>query len=107
MNLINQHRRIISSLCKKYKVNELYVFGSLATGSENKQSDIDFLVKFGDVELYNYFDNYMDFKESLEKLFKRNVDLLEIQTLKNPILKRSIDRNKIKIYGRTDSKMAV
>jgi len=107
MNLIMQHKSKLISLCKKYKVSELYVFGSVLTELFNKQSDIDFLVKFGDVELYNYFDNYMDFKESLESLFKRNIDLLEIQTLKNPILRRSIDRNKIKVYGRADSKMAV
>jgi predicted nucleotidyltransferase len=107
MKLIMQHKSKLISLCKKYKVSELYVFGSVLTELFNKQSDIDFLVKFGDVELYNYFDNYMDFKESLESLFKRNIDLLEIQTLKNPILRRSIDRNKIKVYGRADSKMAV
>lgn len=107
MNLIKQHRSKLISLCKKYKFSELYVFGLVLTEFFNKQSDIDFLVKFGDVELYDYFDNYMDFKESLEKLFKRNVDLLEIQTLKNPILRRSIDRNKMKVYGRADSKIAV
>ncbi len=107
MNLIKQHRSKLISLCKKYKVSELYVFGSVLTEFFNKQSDIDFLVKFGDVELYDYFDNYMDFKESLQSLFKRNVDLLEIQTLKNPILRRSIDRNKMKVYGRAESKIAV
>ena len=73
----------------------------------SKDSDIDLLVKFGDVNLFDYFDNYMDFKESLENLFNRNVDLVEIQTLKNPILKRSIDYNKIKLYGRKDSKVVV
>ena len=107
MNLIKQHRSKLISLCKKYKVSELYVFGSILTEFFNNQSDIDFLVKFGDVDLYNYFDNYMDFKESLENLFERNVDLLEIQTLKNPILRRSIDRNKMKVYGREDSKMVI
>jgi len=107
MNLIKKHRNKLTALCKKYKVRELYVFGSVLTELFNKNSDIDFLVKFGDVALYNYFDNYMDFKESLENLFERKVDLLEIQTLKNPILKRSIDKNKIKLYGRADSKMAV
>ena len=107
MNLIKQHKNKLIALCKKYKVIELYVFGSVLTDKFNKQSDIDFLVKFGDVELYDYFDNYMEFKESLENLFKRKVDLLEVQTLKNPILRRSIDRNKVKIYGRADSKMAV
>lgn len=107
MKLIEQNKGKLISLCKKHKVIELYVFGSILTELFNKQSDIDFLVKFGDVELYDYFDNYIDFKDSLEHLFKRKIDLLEIQTLKNPILKRSIDRNKLKVYGRADSKMAV
>lgn len=49
----------------------------------------------------------MKFKESLENLLKRTVDLVEIQTLKNPILKRSIDNTKTKVYGREDSKVAV
>lgn len=37
----------------------------------------------------------MDFKEALKTLFSREVDLVEIQTIKNPILKKSIDRNKM------------
>ena len=72
-----------------------------------QDSDIDFLVLFSGVEPLEYFDNYMDFKEELEGLFSRNVDLVEIQTIKNPILKRSIDRNKKILYGRKDSKMVV
>ncbi|MCX6250672.1 MAG: hypothetical protein NTX61_07970 [Bacteroidetes bacterium] len=68
---------------------------------------MDLLVKFEDVDLNEYFDNYMKFKESLENLLKRTVDLVEIQTLKNPILKRSIDNTKTKVYGREDSKVAV
>lgn len=107
MNLINKNIDALRKLCVKHKVDELYVFGSIVTDLFKDQSDIDFLVKFGKVDLYDYFDNYMDFKESLEKLFNREIDLVEIQTLKNPILKRSINKNKSKIYGRADSKMAV
>ena len=107
MKLIKKHSSKITNLCIKHSVLELYVFGSVLTDSFTKESDLDFLVKFGDVNLFDYFDNYMDFKEALENLFNREVDLLEVQTLKNPILKRSIDKNKLKLYGRTDSKMAV
>jgi predicted nucleotidyltransferase len=41
----------------------------------------------------------MDFKESLEKLFGRDVDLVEEQTLRNPILINSINKSKKLIYG--------
>ncbi len=98
---------MIIELCKRYHVAEMYVFGSVVTDNFKKDSDIDFLVRFSGVAPLEYFDNYMDLKENLERLFSRNVDLVEIQTIKNPILKRSIDRNKIIVYGREDTKMAV
>ncbi|MCD4696687.1 MAG: nucleotidyltransferase domain-containing protein [Bacteroidales bacterium] len=107
MELIKKHTGALTKLCKKYKVVKLYAFGSIVSGSLRPDSDIDLLVKFEDVDIFNYFDNYMDFKESLEQLLNREVDLVEEQTLKNPILLRSINKNKKIIYGRTDSKMAV
>ena len=107
MNLIHENKNEIIALCDKYCVDELYAFGSVLKDSFTKESDVDLLVRFGDVNLFDYFDNYMDFKESLEKLFNRTVDLVEIQTLKNPILKRSINNEKTLIYGRADSKVAV
>jgi len=107
MNIVQEHINELIILCDKYAVAELYVFGSVVTDKFEKNSDIDFLVRFSNVNPFDYFDNYMDFKESLEILFSRKIDLLEMQTIKNPILKKSIDRNKIRIYGRTDSKVAV
>ena len=107
MELIRKNIKELKVLCIKHKVKELYVFGSILSESFNKNSDLDLLVEFDIIDLLDYFDNYMDFKESLEILFNRQIDLVEVQTVKNPILKRSIDRNKIIIYGRTDTKVAV
>ncbi len=107
MELIYQHIEDLNILCEKHKVKELYAFGSIISGPFKSESDLDFLVEFDDIDLFDYFDNYMDLKEALENLFSIKVDLVEIQTLKNPILIRSIDRNKKLIYGRTDSQMVV
>ena len=107
MELIKKNISEIKELCKKYHVAELYVFGSATKENFSASSDIDFLVQFQNVDPREYFDNYMDFKERLEELLSRDVDLVEIQTVKNPILKRSIDRNKIFLYGREDSKVVV
>ena len=41
----------------------------------------------------------MDFKEKLENLFGRKVDLVEEQTLRNPILISAINKSKELIYG--------
>jgi predicted nucleotidyltransferase len=56
-------------------------------------------VNFGRVSLPNYFDNYMEFKDELEQLFKRPVDLVEGKVVKNPVLHHSIERSKKLIYG--------
>ena len=68
MNVVEQNINSISALCQIHKVDRLFVFGSILSDKFHAESDIDFLVKFGDIALYCYFDNYMEFKESLEKL---------------------------------------
>jgi hypothetical protein len=63
-------------------------------------SDIDFLVEFSTIDILEYFDNYMDFKENLEALLKRPVDLVENQAIRNPIFRRVLDRDKKLVYER-------
>jgi uncharacterized protein len=99
MNLIEQNIAAIVDLCSKHKVSRLFAFGSITSEKFNKKSDIDLLVAFKGVELIEYADNYFNLKESLEKLFKREVDLLEDQAIKNPYLRQSIDSSKQLIYG--------
>ncbi len=107
MKLIQKYIDQIKSLCEKHHVLILYVFGSVLNEDFSEKSDVDFLVKFDKVDFRDYFDNYMDLKENLEDLLSKNIDLVEMQTIKNPILKQSIDRTKILIYGREDTEMAV
>lgn len=107
MKLIKEHINELNQLCESNYVSALYIFGSYATNTFKENSDIDFLVEFSGVEPLNYFDNYLDFKINLEKLFSKNIDLVEIQTIKNPILQKAIDRDKIMLYGRESSKVAV
>ena len=99
MKLIENNIQKIIALCKKYKVNKLFVFGSTLTNRFNKDSDVDLVVSFNKAEVSDYFDNYFDFKYSLEELLGREVDLLEEQTIKNPYLKKNVDSTKVLIYG--------
>src|SRR5580693_9529196 len=100
MNIIEENIKPIEKLCRQYNVDKLYIFGSFYSDRFTIGSDIDLLVFFGNVDLFNYYENYLGIKESLEKLLSRSIDLVEDQTVKNPILRRSIDRNKKPIYGR-------
>jgi predicted nucleotidyltransferase len=45
----------------------------------------------------------MDFKEQLELLFEREIDLVENQAIRNPIFRRVVDREKKLVYERKDS----
>jgi predicted nucleotidyltransferase len=99
MGIIDRNIEELKKLCTLYNVEKMYLFGSILNAKFNKESDIDFLVKFKTIEISTYFDNYMDFKENLEKLLGREVDLVEEQTLRNPILINSINKSKELIYG--------
>ena len=99
MELVDTYIDDLKMLCTMYNVEKMYLFGSALNSDFNKKSDIDLLVKFKSIELSKYFDNYMDLKERLEKLFGRKVDLVEEQTLRNPILIQSINKSKELIYG--------
>jgi uncharacterized protein len=103
MNLIEQHKDKLFELCENHKVKELYLFGSALTDQFDSASDIDLLIQFYQVELLDYFDNYMDLKEKLELLFDRPIDLVEDHAIKNPIFRRSVDREKQKVYERKSS----
>ncbi len=98
MTIVDQNIDKIRALCDKHKVTRLFVFGSVLTDNFDKSSDIDFLVDFYGVDLYDYADNYFDLKKSLEDLLNRQIDLLEEKALKNPYLKETIDSSKQLIY---------
>ena len=102
---LEQNMDTVSLLFGQHNVENAYLFGSALAGDFSSASDIDFLVTFGEVVPEYYFDNYIDLKMKLEKILNRSVDLVEEKTVKNPILRRSIDRNKQLIYGRTSGKM--
>lgn len=100
VKLIESNIDRLFELCEKHKVKELYIFGSILTDKFRDSSDIDMLVQFYQIDLNDYFDNYMELKENLEELFKRPVDLVENQAIKNPIFRRIVDREKQLIYER-------
>jgi uncharacterized protein len=99
MRIIDQNIQNIRTLCHKHNVSSLFAFGSVLTDDFKESSDIDLVVDFSGVDLHDYAENYFDLKSSLEKLFERQVDLLEEKAIKNPYLRQSIDASKQMIYG--------
>ena len=99
MEILKNHIESLKQLCDAHHVATMYVFGSALRNDFSATSDIDFLVRFKPIAPSGYFDNYMDFKHQLEHLLGRDVDLLEEQALKNPVLINAINRDKAMVYG--------
>lgn len=101
MKLIELNLQRIIALCRKHKVRSLAVFGSILTDRFNDESDVDMLVDFEptDPDTFDYVTNYFDFRDALERLFDRTVDLIEYGSNLNPLFKASVDKKKQMIYG--------
>lgn len=101
MKLIELNIAKIIELCKKYRVRTLAVFGSILTDRFTEDSDVDLLVDFDttDHEQWDYVGNYFGFRDALEALFGRKVDLIEDRGIRNPLFRQAVDRTKQLIYG--------
>jgi predicted nucleotidyltransferase len=88
----------IASLCKKYHIDELSIFGSSIRDDFNAASDIDILVSFSNESNINLFD-LMDLEKEFSELVKREVDIVEKEALKNPIRKDRILSTREIIYA--------
>jgi uncharacterized protein len=98
--IIEQNKKKLAELCRKYHVSELDVFGSAAIGDFNEEtSDIDFLVMFDNEVKKNRFDNFFSLLEELQKLFNRPIDLVEPGGMKNPYFIDSVNQTRKKIYA--------
>ncbi len=96
---VEQHREAIEELCRRYGVTKLDVFGSATRDDfDEAHSDVDFLVEFDDVPGLGALRQYFGFKEYLEKLLGRPVDLVE-GTIENPYVLRSVEESREPLYA--------
>lgn len=100
MNLIDQHKAELDEACMNYKVEELYVFGSILTEAFDLDSDIDFVVSIDSDDPLEYGENYFELKFELERIFQRKIDLLEQKALSNKLFMNLIDQKKRLVYAR-------
>lgn len=97
--ILQSNAKSISELSKKHFVKNLFAFGSILREDFTEVSDIDFIVEFKNIDISKYADAYFDLKFELEKLLKWKVDLLEFDSIQNPYLLSSINKQKVLIYA--------
>ena len=81
---LQERRAAVEAMCRRFGVRRLDVFGSAAVGEFREDSDLDFLVEFGEPEDGRYWNQYFGLLFALEDLFGRHIDLVEEQAIKNP-----------------------
>jgi len=89
----------LQKICKKFNVKELYIFGSAITDNFSENSDLDFIVKFDRQGYEGAFDQFIDFKQELEQVCGRPVDLYHLKKFRNSIFQQEVERTKELLYA--------
>jgi len=92
-------RARVVALCQRYRVRRLGIFGSVLSPEFSDSSDLDVAVVFDRVSPDGSFEQFMGLKESLEQLFDREVDLVAIDRVRNPVFARELRQAQEVIYA--------
>lgn len=88
----------IDAFCRKWKVKELALFGSVFREDFRPDSDIDVLVSFepdGGIT----FDNRVEMQDELAEIFGRDVDLVEKDAVRNPFRHHNVLTTREIVYA--------
>jgi len=88
----------IEAFCRKWKIRELSLFGSVLREDFRPNSDVDVLVVFADDAGWDLLD-HMHAQEELSELLGRNVDLVEKRAVRNPFRRHHILNSHEVIYA--------
>ncbi len=91
-------RKKIASFCQRWGVTEFSLFGSVLRDDFRPDSDIDVLLVIKPDAPIGLFE-LAEMKIELQELFKRPVDLVEKEGLRNPYRRREILRTAKVVYA--------
>ena len=89
---------VIRRFCRKWKIAELALFGSVLRGDFRADSDIDVLATFDSDAKWSVFD-HARMREELSTLLGREADVVETTGLRNPFRRQEILATRRVIYA--------
>jgi predicted nucleotidyltransferase len=92
-------RKRIAAFCQRWSITEFSLFGSALRDDFRPDSDVDVLVSIDPKATSIGLFEIIDMKLELEKMFKRPVDLIEKEGLRNPYRRKEILRTAQVIYA--------
>lgn len=90
----------IAEFCRRWKVTEFALFGSVLRDDFRPDSDVDVLVTFSPGTQWRFY-HLLDMKDELEAIFGRPVDVVEkrlVEHSENYIRRRHILENMETVY---------
>ncbi len=98
----------LQALCEKYRVVQLYAFGSVLTERFHPRwSDVDLQVVLEPMPPMETGRNLNQLWQELEDFFKRKVDLLSDQPIENPYFREELEDTKQLIYEQKSENLLV
>lgn len=88
----------LADFCRRWKITEFALFGSVLRDDFRPESDVDVLVTFEPNDPWSYWD-WPAMTDELEAMFGRKVDLVEKKTVTNPFRRHRILTTKRVIYA--------
>jgi predicted nucleotidyltransferase len=90
----------IAAACRRHHVARLHAFGSvLRSDFRPGESDIDFLVEFQPLDASTLYRTYFTLLNDLRRGLASRVDLVMVDAVRNPTIKKAIDASKEEIYA--------
>ncbi len=98
-DFITNRESELEEICRRFRVRQLFGFGSsIRMDFEPEKSDVDLLVRIDISDPLEKGEALLGLWDALEAYFQRKVDLLTPDSLRNPVLMASIEKNKHLIY---------
>ena len=88
----------VVEFCRKWKITEFSLFGSVLRDDFRPESDVDVLVEFEPGAPWSLWD-WIDMIDELKAAFCRNVDLVSKGGLRNPFRRHAIMTTREIIYA--------
>lgn len=100
-SLIESQREEIRSICRRFGIRKLELFGSAVRVNDfdPARSDIDFLVEFDSTHEAPSLSTFFDAQTKLGELLGHPVNLAMAGAIRNPFVRADIDRTRETVYA--------
>ncbi len=89
----------VSAFCRKWRVREFSLFGSVLRDDFRPDSDVDVLVSFAPDAPWDYWVGWPEMIDELESIFGRKIDFVEKEALQNPYRRQEILSTRKVLYA--------